>query len=82
MCYSILKTGLGRARNSRLLFPEQFSLCQADLPDGPLAVMCAHGERAATGASLLARAGRTDVTVLTGGPDDWAREHGRLDGDG
>ena len=48
MCYSILKTGLGRARNSRLLFPEQFSLCQADLPDGELAgkhPAFVHGDR-------------------------------------
>ena len=39
--------------------------------------MCAHGERAMTGASLLARRGRRDVTVLTGGPDEWAHAHGR-----
>ena len=37
MRYSILKTGFGRARNAQLLFPEQFSLCQVDLPDGELA---------------------------------------------
>ena len=49
------------------------------LPAEPVAVMCGHGERAMTGASLLARAGRHDVTALTGGPDDWARAHGRLD---
>lgn len=49
-----------------------------DLPQQPVAVMCGHGERAMTGASLLARSGRRDVTVLTGGPDDWARSHGRL----
>src|SRR5438067_3526227 len=34
---SILKTGLCRARRRRLLFREQFSLCQPDLPDGELA---------------------------------------------
>lgn len=45
----------------------------------PLAVMCGHGERALTAASLLARAGRRDVTVLIGGPDDWARRHGALE---
>lgn len=37
------------------------------LPDGPLAVMCAHGERAATAAGLLEAAGRTDVSVVVGG---------------
>lgn len=39
---------------------------------GSVTVMCGHGERAMTGASLLARAGRTDVAVAVGGPDDWA----------
>jgi rhodanese-related sulfurtransferase len=47
------------------------------LPDEPTVVMCGHGERAAGGASLLERAGHTDVTVLVGGPDDWARDTGR-----
>jgi glyoxylase-like metal-dependent hydrolase (beta-lactamase superfamily II)/rhodanese-related sulfurtransferase len=55
------------------------ALTPEDLPPGPAAVMCGHGERALTGASLLARAGRRDVDVLTGGPEDWARAHGRLD---
>jgi rhodanese-related sulfurtransferase len=48
----------------------------AGLPAGPLAVMCGHGERAATAASLLAAAGRDDVAVLAGGPDDWAAVRG------
>jgi len=48
----------------------------AHLPDQPVVVMCSHGERAATGASLLERAGRHDVSVLVGGPDDWAAAHG------
>jgi glyoxylase-like metal-dependent hydrolase (beta-lactamase superfamily II)/rhodanese-related sulfurtransferase len=49
------------------------ALNAADLPSRPLAVMCGHGERAMTGASLLERAGRPDLTVLQGGPADWAR---------
>ncbi|MGH3441978.1 MAG: MBL fold metallo-hydrolase, partial [Nitriliruptorales bacterium] len=36
-----------------------------DLPDGPLVVHCGHGERAVTGASVLARRGH-DVAVLLG----------------
>src|SRR6266498_998919 len=44
-----------------------------ELPGGPLAVMCGHGERAMTGASLLQRAGHRDLTVLVGGPGDWSR---------
>jgi hydroxyacylglutathione hydrolase len=43
-----------------------------DLPDEPLVVMCGHGERAMGAASLLARAGHQHVTVLDGGPEDWA----------
>ncbi len=40
------------------------------------AVMCAHGERAATAASLLECAGRSEVAVVIGGPDDWAAATG------
>lgn len=47
-----------------------------DLPGGPLAVMCAHGQRATTAASLLERAGRTDVTVVVGGPGEWSAATG------
>jgi hydroxyacylglutathione hydrolase len=49
------------------------------LPRGPVSVMCGHGERAMTAASMLARAGRREVTVLVGGPADWARAHGSLE---
>jgi hydroxyacylglutathione hydrolase len=45
--------------------------------DGPVTVMCGHGERAMTGASLLTRAGRVDVRVVVGGPRDWAEAAGR-----
>jgi rhodanese-related sulfurtransferase len=47
-----------------------------DLPTGPTVVMCGHGERAMGAASLLERAGRSDVAVLAGGPDDWAKTTG------
>ncbi|HKY76592.1 MAG TPA: MBL fold metallo-hydrolase [Acidimicrobiia bacterium] len=46
------------------------------VPEGPVTVMCGHGERAMTAASLLEAAGRDDVTVLLGGPDDWADHTG------
>jgi rhodanese-related sulfurtransferase/glyoxylase-like metal-dependent hydrolase (beta-lactamase superfamily II) len=46
------------------------------VPAGPITLMCGHGERAMTGASLLAAAGRDDVSVMVGGPDDWARVAG------
>jgi len=48
----------------------------ADLPEDRLNVMCGHGERAMTAASVLERRGRTDVTVLRGGPDDRAAATG------
>lgn len=40
------------------------------------AVMCGHGERAATAASILERAGRPGIAVTIGGPGDWAAATG------
>jgi hydroxyacylglutathione hydrolase len=48
------------------------------LPIEPTVVMCGHGERAAGAASLLERAGRRDVAVFVGGPEDWARASGSV----
>ncbi|RVX39751.1 3-mercaptopyruvate sulfurtransferase SseA [Nonomuraea polychroma] len=49
------------------------------IPAGAV-VACGHGERAMTAASLLERAGHTGVTVLNGGPAEYAAAHGtRLD---
>lgn len=45
--------------------------------DPGTAVMCGHGERAVTAASLLERAGCRDVAVVVGGPQDWSRSSGR-----
>jgi glyoxylase-like metal-dependent hydrolase (beta-lactamase superfamily II)/rhodanese-related sulfurtransferase len=47
------------------------SLADSVVPAGPVTVMCGHGERAMTGASILTRRGHRDVTVLDGGPDTW-----------
>jgi hydroxyacylglutathione hydrolase len=49
----------------------------AAVPHGPLALMCGHGERAMTGASVLEHAGRTDLAVIVGGPQDWGAATGR-----
>jgi hydroxyacylglutathione hydrolase len=49
----------------------------AQLPLGPVTVMCAHGERAMTAASLLERAGHKDLSVVHGGPQDWQRATGK-----
>jgi hydroxyacylglutathione hydrolase len=59
-----------------VIHAELGSLDAADLPNRSLAVHCGHGDRASTAASLLERAGRTDVTVMIGGPDDWATATG------
>jgi glyoxylase-like metal-dependent hydrolase (beta-lactamase superfamily II)/rhodanese-related sulfurtransferase len=46
-------------------------LASAAVPPGPLTLMCGHGERAMSGASILAASGRREVAVLAGGPEDW-----------
>jgi hydroxyacylglutathione hydrolase len=48
-----------------------------ELPEGPVTVMCGHGERAMTAASLLEQAGHKGVRVALGGPEDWRRATGR-----
>ncbi len=52
------------------------ALREASLPDIPITVMCGHGERAMTGASLLEAAGHRDLSVLAGGPGDWSAATG------
>lgn len=47
-------------------------LSAAPLPGGPVTVMCGHGERAMTGASILESAGHHNLAVLAGGPQDWS----------
>ena len=51
------------------------AIAGAALEPGPMTVMCGHGERAMTGASLLATRGY-DVDVLHGGPDTWSTATG------
>ncbi|HUR15085.1 MAG TPA: MBL fold metallo-hydrolase [Mycobacteriales bacterium] len=43
---------------------------------GPVQTLCGHGERAATAAGLLVAAGRTDVTIVVGGPAEWSAATG------
>lgn len=52
------------------------TLAGAQLPAGPVVTMCGHGERAATGASVLERSGHRDVAILVAGPDEWAKVTG------
>jgi rhodanese-related sulfurtransferase len=49
----------------------------ADVPPGPLAVMCGHGQRAITAASILQRTGKRPVRVLQDTAEDWAAATGR-----
>jgi glyoxylase-like metal-dependent hydrolase (beta-lactamase superfamily II)/rhodanese-related sulfurtransferase len=42
-----------------------------DVPAGQVVAHCMHGQRSMTAASVLERAGRDDVAVFTGGPDQW-----------
>ena len=44
------------------------------LPNDRLITHCVHGQRSTTAASLLEQAGRGDVAVFTGGPDEWKRD--------
>jgi hydroxyacylglutathione hydrolase len=58
------------------LHVELGDVADSTIPRGPVSVMCGHGERAMSAASILERAGHRDITVLTGGPDDWSRARG------
>jgi hydroxyacylglutathione hydrolase len=49
----------------------------AQLPEGPVTIVCSHGQRAMTAASLLERAGRRDLQVVVGGVDDWQQASGQ-----
>ncbi len=42
-----------------------------EVPGNRLITHCVHGQRSMTAASLLEQAGRPDVAVFTGGPDEW-----------
>ncbi|MDW3178655.1 MAG: MBL fold metallo-hydrolase [Acidimicrobiia bacterium] len=51
----------------------------ADMPSptGPVTVMCGHGERAMTAASILnTKGGDSEISVFDGGPDTWSTATG------
>lgn len=63
--------------------PQAIHIELGDLPGelsrvggAPTVVMCGHGQRAMTGATLLQRDGHQHVSVLDGGARDWARATG------
>lgn len=49
----------------------------AELPAEPVVVMCGHGERAMTAASLLARTRTRELAVLVGSAEDWSDATGQ-----
>ncbi len=51
---------------------ELAEIANTELTARPLTLMCGHGERAMTAASILTNTGRSNVAVLNGGPDTWA----------
>jgi glyoxylase-like metal-dependent hydrolase (beta-lactamase superfamily II)/rhodanese-related sulfurtransferase len=60
------------------LHVELGSVEHAELPRRePLTVMCGHGERAMSAASILEAGGHRELTVVLGGPSDWASSSGR-----
>lgn len=48
------------------------SITTSELPVGTLTIMCGHGERAMTAASLITATSHHDLVVLDGGPDTWS----------
>jgi hydroxyacylglutathione hydrolase len=53
------------------------AIARAKLPDGAITLMCGHGERAMSAASILEAQRASEMRVLVGGPDDWAARTGR-----
>lgn len=71
------ETAAGHLPGAHLIELGALSARHGDVPAGAVTVMCGHGERGATGASLLERAGRTRLSILDGGAQDWAHATGR-----
>ena len=62
----------------RAVHVELGSVKDAELPRrDPLTVMCGHGERAMSAASILKARGHQELAVILGGPSDWASSSGR-----
>jgi len=60
------------------LHVELGSVRQAELPRrGQLTIMCGHGERAMSAASILEARGHRELAVVLGGPAEWVSASGR-----
>ena len=70
----------GRIPQAELI--EAGALPDADLQhlphDGLIATHCGHGQRAATGLSVLEHRGRHNLAVITEGIDDWRKTDGQV----
>ena len=53
------------------------SVAGTDVAAAPISVMCGHGERAMSAASILEASGHRDLAVVVGGPGDWAAARNR-----
>ncbi len=68
----------GRIPNAKLLEAGELPIAELQLPhDRLIATHCGHGQRAATGLSVLERRGYRDLALITEGIDQW-REAGGL----
>jgi glyoxylase-like metal-dependent hydrolase (beta-lactamase superfamily II)/rhodanese-related sulfurtransferase len=65
----------GHVRDATGLELGLLAAAAAHVPDG-VTVMCGHGERAMSAASLIERSGR-EATVFAGGPTDWVSATGQ-----
>lgn len=68
----------GHLPGAHLIELGELSRAAANLPKEPLTLMCGHGDRATTAASLLERAGHGSLTIVAGGgAQEWATATGR-----
>ncbi|GLI02720.1 MBL fold metallo-hydrolase [Phytohabitans aurantiacus] len=68
----VSETATGHLPGAHLIELGDLTERSHSVPSGPVTVMCGHGERAATGASLLERTGHSGVSILAGSAHDWA----------
>jgi rhodanese-related sulfurtransferase len=69
----------GRIPQARLVEAGSTPTAALDLPlDGPIAVHCAHGMRAATAISALERRGYRDLALIGEGVDEWRGAGGQV----
>jgi len=69
----------GRIPQAKLIEAGALPAADLDLPhDRPIATHCGHGQRAATGLSVLEHRGYRNLAVITEGVDDWREAGGKV----